>query len=129
MNTGLPPEHLRLWHECNLVVRLTVTHQVLRGHRLHDVLAVLADDGTLVQQIVARFFGNSVVEHQDGRVVAVLVGDQLWRLARNVSAVVRYVEEIPTNAFPLVTAPRGVTPGISAVAVQSPLEPAHCLRG
>lgn len=125
MSTGLPAEHLRLWQECNLVVRLTVTHQVLQGHRLHDLLAVLADDGTLVEHVVSRFFASSVVEHQDDRVVAVLVGEQLWRMARNVPAVVRYVEEIPTKAFPLVTAPKGATPGISAVSVRAPLRPLH----
>lgn len=120
MNMGLPAEHLRLWTESNLVVRLAVTHQVLQGRGLHDLLVVVADDGTLVEQVVCRFFGASVVEREDDHVVAVVVGDQLWRLARNVPSVIRYVEEIPMDAFPLVTAPAGHTPGISAVTAKAP---------
>jgi len=86
---------------------------------------VIADDNTLVEHVVSRFFVASVVERQEDHVVAVLVGDQLWRLARNIPAVIRYVEEIPMNACPLVTAPKGSTPGISAVAVMPPLELLH----
>lgn len=107
------------------MVRLAVSYQMVQGRRPHDLLVVIADDDTLVKEVVCRFFPGSVVEHQDDRVVAVLVGEQLWRAARNVPAVIRYVEEIPRDAFPLVTAPRGTTPGISAVTVRSPLEPSH----
>jgi len=125
MTRALPPEHLQLWRACSLVVRLAVSHQVVQGRRLHELLVVIADDNTLVEHVVSRFFAASVVERQEDHVVAVLVGDQLWRLARNVPSVIRYVEEIPVHAFPLVTAPRGATPGISAVAVRSPVEPIH----
>jgi len=125
MSSGLPAAHLQLWRASSLAVRLAVTHEVVQGRRLHDLLVVVADDNTLVEQVVSRFFVASVVDHQDDRVVAVVIGEQLWRLARNVPSVIRYVEEIPREAFPLVTAPSGVTPGISAVAVRSPVFPIH----
>lgn len=125
MTSGLPPEHLRLWREASLAVRLAVSYQVRQGRRLHDLLVVIADDDTLVEQVLCRFFAASVVEQENDQVVAVLVGEQLWRMARNVSSVMRYVEEIPVNAFPLVTAPLHCIPGISSVTVRSPLEPIH----
>lgn len=107
------------------MVRLAVAHHVLQGRGLHDFVVVVADDNTLVEQVISRFFSVSVVEDDDDRVVAILVGDQLWKMARNVPAVVRYVEEIPAQAFPLVTAPLHCTPGISAVGVRSPVFPRH----
>ena len=129
MTCALPPNHLHLWRQSSLVVRLAVSYQVLQGRGLHDLLVVVANDDTLVEQVLCRFFAASVVEHQNDHVVAVLVDDQLWRLARNVPSVIRYVDEIPGDAFPLVTAPRGATPGISAVAVKSPQPPRHYFAG
>lgn len=125
MSTGLPPAHLQLWQDCKLTVQLAVSHQVLHGCRLHDILAVVADDDTLVEQVVCRFFPVSIVEHKHDRVVALLVGEQLWRLARNVPSVIRYADQIPKDAFPLVTAPLHCIPGISAVAVGTPVFPLH----
>lgn len=115
----LPPRHVALWVPARLRVRLAVSTNWYRGVPLHEQLAVVADRSTLVARVVEGFFGGDVIDRDHGAVTAVLIGEAMWRLARNIPVVERYVEEIASDAFALLTAPSEARPGLSAVRART----------
>lgn len=120
--SGLPPCHWALWAPARLSIKLAVSTNWARGVPIHEQLAVVADRSTLVARVIEAFFGADVVDHNGQTSIAVLAGETMWRLARNLGAIENYVEEIDRDAFALLTAPAGARPGLSTVRARALLQ-------
>lgn len=116
---AMPAAHRNLWAKGRLIVRLAASRYYVRGHAMNEVLAVIADPGTLLSTVTRRFFEVHVVQVGGGDepLIAILVGAAATRLLSNFPDTAALVTTIPTTSFLLVTSPVGCCPGASLVNV------------
>ncbi len=115
----MPAAHKTLWLKGKLTVKLAASRYFVAGRPMSEILAVIADPGTLIAEVVRRFFGAQVVQAGGGDdpFVGLLVGDAMDRLLLNFPDTAARMRSVPKHALLLITAPIGSRPGASMVFV------------
>lgn len=108
--------HRKLWLAARPVVRRSVCRLVANSVDLGEVLVVIADDGTVIAEVVQVLCPEVVVQARQP-FVAVLVGEERMVVAAVLGSVEAYLATVAGGSFAVLTVPAAETPMVATVRV------------